>query len=250
VANFAKNESLCVELTDELDAYTTSEPFTYMTDHKIVVGEPFDQIYTRGFIRNEADRILINELGLPVVSPGKTIPMGHSNPDWTGGLTNSFKWKGLTAGVLIDVRMGGDVFSFTEANLSAAGFSEVTIEGRDGFIVDGVMASDGSENTTEITAEAYWLSMGGRNTPVGELYRYNASFVRVREVMVGYVWKLQTPVVQSIGLSLYGRNLGFLYNAAEIIDPGLSSGTGNLQGVESYSLPTSRTFGFNANFKF
>ncbi len=250
VANFAKNESLCVELTDELDAYTTSITFTYMTDHKIVVGEPYDQIYTRGFIRNEAGRILINELGLPVVSPGKTILMGHSNPDWTGGLTNSIRWKGLTASVLVDVRMGGDVFSFTEANLTAAGFSEVTLEGRDGFVVDGVMESNGSENTTEITAEKYWLAMGGRTTPVGELFRYDASFVRVREVVVGYAWKLQNSVVQSIELSLYGRNLGFLYNASKIIDPGVSVGTGNLQGVESYNLPTSRTFGLNANFKF
>jgi TonB-linked SusC/RagA family outer membrane protein len=249
VANFAKNENLCVELTDELDEYTTPGG-DYLTTHKIVVGEPYDQIYTRGFIRNEAGRILINELGLPVTSPGKTMQMGHFNPDWTAGLTNTLNWKGLTTSVLVDVRMGGDVFSLTEANLTGAGYSEATLEGRDGFVVDGVMASDGSENTIETTAEQYWLSLGGRETPVGEPFRYDASFVRIREVVIGYAWELQNPVVQSIELSLYGRNLGFLYNASKIMDPGMSLAVGNYQGVDGFNVPTSRTFGINAKFKF
>lgn len=248
LANFAKNNSLCVELTEELDEYTTGN--SQMTMHKIVEGEPFDQIYTRGFQRNEVGRIRINNLGLPFTTSGKTMPMGHSNPDWIGGLTNSINWKGFTVSVLIDVRMGGDVFSFTEATLTYDGYSEVTLEGRDGFVVDGVMESDGSENTIETTAEAYWLALGGVILPVGELYRYDASFVRAREVLVGYTWNLQSSLFQSIGLSLYGRNLGFLYNASGIIDPGMSVSIGNSQGVESFSLPSSRTFGVNARFKF
>ena len=55
----------------------------------------------------------------------------------------------------------------------------------------------------------------GRTIMKGEPYGYDASYVRVREVLLGYTWNLKTSVIQSIGLSLYGRNLGFLYNAAE-----------------------------------
>jgi TonB-linked SusC/RagA family outer membrane protein len=248
LANFAKNKSLTVELTEDLDEYTTSIG-VWMTTHKIVVGEPFDQIYTRGFLRNEAGRILINDLGLPLVSPGQTMPMGHSNPDWTGGLTNTLSWKGITMSVLIDVRWGGDVFSLTEANLTSDGFSQATLEGRDGFVVEGVLESDGSENTIETTAEAYWHALGGRSS-VGEPYRYDASFIRVREILLNYTWNLKSSVIQSIGLSVYGRNLGFLYNASGIIDPGMSMNIGNHQGVEGFGLPTSRTFGVNASFKF
>ena len=68
--------------------------------------------------------------------------------------------------------------------------------------------------------------------------------------MLGYTLNLNAGVFQSISLSLYGRNLGFLYNAAEIVDSGMSVGTGNIQGVEAFSIPTSKTYGVNARFKF
>jgi len=106
------------------------------------------------------------------------------------------------------------------------------------------------ENTIETTAEAYWKTLGQMNDAKGEPYRYDASFVRVREVLVGYSWNLKSSLFQSITLSLYGRNLGFLYNASGIIDPGMSVGTMNAQGLESYAVPSSRSYGINARFKF
>ena len=247
--NYAKNENMVIRLTDTLKEYTTRGP-DWMTTIKVVEGELYGQIYTRGFERNEVGRILINDLGLPIFSPVDTMSMGHANPDWIGGLSNRFNWKGFNLSILIDMRMGGDIFSFTEANLSFAGFSEATLEGREGFVVDGVMKSDGSENMIETTAEAYWHSLGSKGQAVGEPFRYDASYVRVREVLLGYTFNLKTSVIQSIDLSLYGRNLGFLYNASEIIDPNISVGTGNIQGLESLSVPSARTYGFNARFKF
>jgi hypothetical protein len=186
---------------------------------------------------------------------------GSGAPEWSGGLSNTFSWKGITLSVLIHARIGGMVYSFTETNLTSDGFSEQTLEGRDGFVVDGLKDAqdygvnwEGDpiwvENDIEVTAEMYWLALGGRNSPTGELYGYDASYVRVREVLLGYTWNLKTSVIQSIGLSLYGRNLDFLYNAAEILDPGMSMGVGNIQGVEGYSIPTSRTYGVNARFRF
>jgi TonB-linked SusC/RagA family outer membrane protein len=249
MANYAKNVSLCIELTDDLDQYVTRGR-SWLTTHRIVEGEPFDQIYTKGFERNETGRVMINDMGLPLTSPGKLMPMGHSNPDWTGGLSNRFNYQGFNLSVLIDTKMGGDVFSYTEALLTYEGYSEATLEGRDGFVVDGVLESDGSENRIETTAEAYWQWVGGRNWGVGELYRYDASYVRVREVLLGYSFRLNSTVIQGIDLALYGRNLGFLYNASGVIDPGMAVGIGNSQGIEAFSLPTSRTFGFNARFKF
>ena len=247
--NYARNENRVIELTDELKEYTTRGP-NWMTTIKVVEGEVYGQIYTRGFIRNDQGRILINSLGLPIFSLGQTMPMGHANPHWIGGLSNRFNYKGFNLSILMDMRMGGDIFSFTEANLSFAGFSEATLKGREGFVVDGVMESDGSENVIETTAEDYWHSLGERGKAVGEPFRYDASYVRVREVLLGYTWNLNTSVIQSIDLSLYGRNLGFLYNSVEIIDPNMSVGIGNIQGLESLSVPSSRTYGINAKFTF
>jgi len=112
------------------------------------------------------------------------------------------------------------------------------------------LESDGTENNIETTAEAYWHSLGGRNTPIGEPYRYDASYVRVREVLLGYNFRLNSNIIQGIDVALYGRNLGFLYNASGIVDPNMSVGTGNIQGLEGFGLPSSRTYGISAKFRF
>lgn len=247
--NYASNDSKVIELSDELSEYTIRGR-SWMTTYKVVEGQPYGQIYTKGFIRNDAGRILINSLGLPVTSPGQTMPMGSANPDWFGGLANNFSWKGLSLSVLLDMRFGGKIFSFTESNLASDGFSDYTLEGRDGFVVDGVMESDGSENTISVTSEEYWLSLGGRNSPTGEPFGYDASYVRLREIVLGYNFTFTSPVLQSIRLALYGRNLGFLYNASEVVDPNMSVGTGNVQGIEGFGLPSTKSYGLSATFKF
>jgi hypothetical protein len=43
--------------------------------------------------------------------------------------------------------------SLAEVNLASDGFSENTLEGRDGMVVDGVMESDSIENMIVTTAK-------------------------------------------------------------------------------------------------
>ncbi|MEE9462546.1 MAG: SusC/RagA family protein, partial [Bacteroidales bacterium] len=187
---------------------------------------------------------------LPETAPGQTISQGNMDPDWLGGMSNMFSYKGVNLSILIDARMGGVLYSHTEANLTFDGYSEQTLNGREGFVVDGVLVSDGSENTIETTAEAYWHSLGGRNTPIGGVYMYDASYVRVREVLLGYTFRFNSNVIQGMDLSLYGRNLGFLYNPSEILDPNMNVGTNNFQGFEGFGVPSTRTYGINARFRF
>ncbi len=247
--NYASNESEVIELTEELSEYTIRGR-SWMTTIKVVEGEPYGEIFTKGFVRNDAGDILINDLGLPITTAGQTVPMGNYNPDWFGGLSNTFTYKGVNLSILLDMRMGGNIFSFTEANLASDGFSEITVAGRDGFVVEGVNESDGQPNTTTVTSEAYWQSLGGRNTPTGEPFGYDASYVRVREVLLGYTFNFESSVLQSLQLALTGRNLGFLYNAAEVVDPNMTVGTGNIQGMEGFGVPSTSSYGFNARFKF
>jgi hypothetical protein len=79
---------------------------------------------------------------------------------------------------------------------------------------------------------------------------YDASYVRLREILLGYTFRFNSNIIQSMDVSLYGRNLGFLYNPSEIIDPNMTVGTGNIQGLEGFGVPSARTYGINARFKF
>jgi hypothetical protein len=248
--NYATNKSLVVELTDELDEYTIRDR-SWMTTIKVAEGSQYGDIYTEGLLRNEEGRVLIMDTGLPRLSDGQTMPMGNYNPDWFGGVTNTFRYKGFDLNILFDIRMGGDIFSYTEAILAFDGISDYTLEGREGMVVDGVLEADGSENTIEITAQDYWQHLGGREgDPTGELFRYDASFARFRELVLGYTLNFTNPSIRSLRVALVGRNLGFLYNAAEVIDPNTSVGVSNYQGVEGFGLPTTRSMGVNLKLTF
>jgi len=40
--------------------------------------------------------------------------IANPNPDWLAGLTNTFSYKGITLSALLDVRYGGDLYSFDD----------------------------------------------------------------------------------------------------------------------------------------
>ncbi|GAI86659.1 unnamed protein product, partial [marine sediment metagenome] len=157
--NYAQNENRVIELTPELKEYTTRSR-NWATTIKVVEGGLYNEIFARDILTNDAGRVLINALGLPETAPGQTISQGNMDPDWLGGMSNVFNYKGINLSILIDARMGGVLYSHTEANLTFDGYSEQTLHGREGFVVDGVLVSDGSENNIETTAEAYWHSLG------------------------------------------------------------------------------------------
>jgi hypothetical protein len=149
--------------------------------------------------------------------------------------------------------MGGIVSSFTNAVIYADGNSEETLAGREGYVFPGVR-EDGSANTISVPVERYWLKVGGRNTPAGEVWTYSASNIRLREVTLSYALPasiIKKSPFQGASLSLVGRNLFFLMNKAKGFDPELTAGAQNTTvGLESFSMPSTRQIGVNLNLSF
>jgi len=255
--NFAQNNSLVIELAEGMQRYDLTGR-QWMTTTVIQVGHPYAEILTKKFLKNAEGRQIVTTLGVPSVSDGQTEYGGNYNPDWLGGITSTFTYKNFDMNFAIDFRQGGVIYSFTEANLASDGMSDYTLEGRDGFIVDGVVQTKDAagnvisevENTKSITSETYWQNLGGRNTPTGEPFAYDASNSRLRQAALGYTKRFKTGPVSSIRVSVEGRNLFFLYNKAGILDPNLSSGNTNVQGVEGFGLPSTRSFGMNLRVTF
>lgn len=249
--NYAKNVNKLVELTPDLKELQLTNDF--MNNIRAIEGRPLGEIYSRGYVRNNAGQILVGTDGLPQITSGTTVYLGNARPDWTGGLSNRISYKNLSLNFLISARMGGVVTSFTNAVIYADGVTEETLAGRDSYTFPGVK-SDGSANNIATTAERYWVKVGGRNTPAGEVFTYSASNIRMREMALSYnlpssLFK-KTPF-QGIAVSLVGRNLFFFMNKAKGFDPELASGAQNTSvGLESFSLPSTRTFGVNLNLSF
>jgi hypothetical protein len=224
-----------------------------MNFSRAVEGEPLGNIYSRGYQRNAQGEILVDATGLPLITSGTTVFMGNTRPDWTGGISNNFSYKSLTLNFLISARVGGIVSSNTNAIIYADGVTEQTLAGRESFIFDGVNAS-GTKNTVATTAEKYWKKVGGRNTPVGEVWTYSATNVRMREMSLTYALPasvVRRSPIKTASLSLVGRNLFFLVNKAEGFDPELTAGAQNSSvGMESFSMPSTRQVGLNLNLTF
>ncbi len=110
-----------------------------------------------------------------------------------------------------------------------------------------------SPNTTKVTAREWHTAWtGGR--AIAEGVMFDASFIKLREVQLGYTfpdkWFVKTPF-RAINLSLVGRNL-LLWDKVPHVDPENMSYTGGiaLPGIENMSMPTSRSYGINLSLKF
>lgn len=210
-----------------------------------------------------------------VVNPNSGLPVGTSdlqsvgnfNPKALLGLSNTFNYKGFSLRLLVDGRVGGVIVDGTEMNLAFNGITKATEAHReDGWSLGGV-DSEGNPVDVTINAQDFWSagqsSVSGKRYGVGEFFTYDATNFRVRELSVGY--KIPVPsnfFIKSARFSVVARNLAWLYRGSSIldipglgtrklqIDPDMSLGNGNYQGVQYGSLPSTRSIGCNLSLTF
>jgi len=253
--NLARNKNELVELIEDLSTYTFSTTNAGNVTVQATVGGEYGEIWGQDLKRTPEGELWLDATGRPQADE-EFVLLGNYQPDWTGGLMNSFSWKGLTLSALIDFRFGGEVYSGTDAGLDATGTSTRTLEYREGVVVDGMVNTGTPEepsfeaNTLSITGQDYWGSMSG----VAANYIYSQTNIRLRELTL--VYSLPSSVlgdsfVKGISLGVVGRNLFFLYKDIENFDPESSYSTSNYaQGMLFYNLPTTRSVGFNLNIAF
>lgn len=229
-------------------------------------GGSFGDMYTKKWMRNDAGQLVVSASGLPI-STNDYRPIGNFNPDALLGLTNTFSYKRFSVRVLIDGRAGGVIIDGTEMNLSFNGITDVTAANREeGWNLGGVDMA-GSPVTQTVTAQQFWSagvnSTSGKRYGVGELFAYDATNYRIRELSIGY--DIPVPAhffIKSARFSVVARNLAWLYRGSSIfdipglgkrkmqIDPDMSLGNGNFQGIQYGTLPSTRSIGCNLNLTF
>ena len=84
---------------------------------------------------------------------------------------------------------------------------------------------------------------------------FDATNVRLRELSLGYNFPSammeKTGFINDLRISIIGRNLFFFQNETKSFDPDVTFSTGEgLQGIDVFSLPTTRTLGFNLSIGF
>ncbi len=287
--NFSSNRSEVVSLSDGLTNFVMA---SRRVSIEARVGERMGDMYGIGFARvQNADpakpyysangqfvgEMVFDSQGRPIRTTDR-IKLGNYNPDWMAGISNTFTFKGIKVSALFDIRQGGEVYSETQTVGREGGIITETLEGRESgyypqasvttdpqllnapagtyVIGDGVVSNgDGTFSVNErrvLPRQWHTAWTGGRN--IAEGATFDASFVKLREVQVGYTFPdkffTKTPF-RSVSIAFVGRNLA-LWTDVPHIDPEVMSYTGGtaLPGIEYISIPSSRSYGVNIGLKF
>lgn len=252
--NWAKNKNMVNKLYGDLQSYRISNGFGGATTVGIP-GQEWGVIWGLPFVRNDEGKIVVGSDGIPLTTNSGTN-LGNVNPDWTGGITNSFRYKGFNLNFLIDMRKGGDFFSCSAWHAYPTGTYEVTTANNvreTGLIVDGVK-EDGTVNDIRVSAQDYFGGSWMWNNH--EYSILDGTYVKLREVIFGYDFNLEkVKWIQKLNISFVGRNLALLYRDKSTdelgIDPEVGLGGGEAGvGFENFQIPTTRNLGVKLSVSF
>lgn len=246
--NFAKNQNKLLELYEDVETLLIQNA-PFRASLVAVVGQEYGQIYGTDFTYDSNGNKIVDADGYYVASGQKSI--GTITPDYNMGIRNSFTYKNISLTALIDVQQGGNYFSTSHMWGTYSGMLEQTAANgirENGAINEGVLA-DGTTNTTVLDGQSWAQQYYGT---VDKLNVFSSDYIKLREVAITYnLSSKYTGPFSGIRFSAFGRNLfswGLDWNG---MDPEMASyGSGNVQGIEGGSLPSTRTYGMNIELKF
>ncbi|RAW00609.1 SusC/RagA family TonB-linked outer membrane protein [Pseudochryseolinea flava] len=278
--NYTKNINEVERLHEQIKTYELSAARWAGAVIQAREGAAYGVIVGRKFKRDPEGNIIHNAAGFPMPTDATDqAVLGNGVHKWMMGLSNTFKYKGISLSALIDLKVGADIYSMSNALAYQNGTAEETVEGRDawyaseearlaagvsqeawtptgGYVGKGVVNVGTAEkpeyvaNAKPVDPELYWRGFL-ENSP--EYFIYDASYAKLRELTIGYTLPpsiiSKTPF-ESISVSFVARNLFILYSNIPNVDPESGYNNGNGQGFEYGSLPSRRSFGASVNLKF
>lgn len=190
-----------------------------------------------GMVDIDPTGIVAIENNLPDIKLGSVFP--KANLAWS----NHFSWKGISLSALFTARIGGIVYSATEAAMDQYGVSERSALARDN---GGVLVN----NRTLVDAQNYYTTIGSESG-LPQYYTYNATNVRLQEASIGYlIPRKWLGNVCDIQVSVIGRNLWMIYNKAPFDPESVATTDNYYQGIDNFMLPSTRNIGFNVKINF
>lgn len=224
---------------------------------KYLQGGAYGDIYVNSFARDKNNNIIVNNAGdyenaVPQMASGeyKTF-VGNTTAPVNLGWNNTISWKNFTFYALIDGKIGGKVMSLTEPDRDYYGLSVRSANDR----LNGErVIQNGKEyvlktlpDGQKVAVEKYYRTVG--SNPM-EDYVYDATNLRLRDIAVGYTFRNVLGKSSDLNLSFTVKNACFIYKNSPV-DPDISVSAANgFSGIDSYSLPTVRSYGLNLKLNF
>lgn len=242
-------------------------------------GKSFGQIYGTDYVHTNpndpSSPLLIDDIpgdpgyGYPIVGSASRA-LANTLPNWIGGLTNTFSYKGLSLGVVMSVREGGSIWDGTIGAMEYFGTSTMTDNRNSSALFAGDMghldangnvvhwtsadpnvSGAGTANTThEPTNEYYWQNVGNSFTGPTSASIFDGSYVRISQINLGY--ELPSRICRKahftkIALTVFANN-PVLWTKYPGVDPETSlAGPANGQGLDYFNNPGTKSYGLRLN---
>jgi len=250
-ANFTRNVNTIKKLADGIDNLS-GEGARFSANLLSEVDGQVGNIFGTVLMRNDNGDVVHDAEGLPIIEDERQV-LGNFAPDWYGGITNTFNYKNISLGVLIDIKQGGEIFSLTNSFAYFSGKHFNTLVGRENPLFEirgeGVGPDGSTPNEAFARLDQYYARFGSAASE----NIFDASYIKLRQVSIGY--KLPASILSNtpfndVRFSVVGRNLLFFKNGlSEIgVDPEALYSLSN-SGFEYGTTPSTRTFGFNITAK-
>ncbi|MBU2900536.1 SusC/RagA family TonB-linked outer membrane protein [Maribacter dokdonensis] len=260
--NFSTNRSTVESLPQDEGRLTLAYSRIYDSQNQTVFlqaeeGGRVGDLYGTGYLKNENGDFILTDEGR-YIPDNELQKLGNYNPDFMLGFNNQFNYKNWNMGFLLDWRQGGIIVSRTRALGNVGGqLAETTFRPETGIVPEGVVNTGTDDNpvyeanTVAVSAESYYRQFYDRNHE--ENNTYDASFLKLRQLSIGYTFNNLSLFNQdaTLSLSLIGKNL-FAITENPHFDPEQLAvqGQGFISGVEDMSYATTRSIGFKAGFNF
>ena len=201
--------------------------------------------------------LYIDSTGYPQPDVAGNYVIGNPNPDWTGSVRTSFRINKFSIGGLLDVRQGGVASNQTKGALNHFGTSKESQVMRDGgnfvfgdtYFGDQAVAGPGAGTPVPI-GQAWFTGNGGIFNGPKSQFNEEASFVKLREISVGYTfdqaWVSRLLGFSSMELRVSGRNL-HTWTDYTGVDPetSLLGAASPARGFDYFNNPQSRSYVFS-----
>lgn len=243
-----------------LSADQFSSRLWYRADNVFIQrnGLPIGAIYgyvEDGFYDNEAevradpvyasasDNVVKSMVGEIKYKEGLHV-IGNTNPDYTFGITNNFKWKNFTFGFFIQGVIGNDIFNGNLMNVTL--FNTTNIP-------QAVYNYRWTPETKDIARWPKATNQAKRTWLISDRYVEDGSYLRLKNVNLGYTFEKPRFIKGVNSLNIYASASNLLtITDYSWYDPDVNAFGDDpaRRGVDVYSYPTSRTFSVGLKVQF
>jgi hypothetical protein len=186
-----------------------------------------------------------------VITEADKVIVGHPNPDYTYGITNTFSYKGFDLSFLIQGQSGGSIYSQLGRAITRPG------QGKS----DNHPASfvDRWKSPTDQGEGRFGKAYSNYNNPITSAtdWLYSSDYIRVRNITLGYNLKglLKTPVVQGARIyvtleNFFGHDKYYNGLNPEAANTAVSSNGAYPEAGDYGGLPLSKSFIVGLNITF